>query len=659
MTSRKTKRAMALVITMIIMLLLIMLTGALIKTQSGAFALMRVSDRQRDSRMACRSLYDFCLFQLEHNRNWGKGSFSTTDDVAPSRKSDQAAGSLSSRIEIQDVDGNVFSGRLTDENLLFRIEVVNALTTGSGLVTSGGVPVKNEQVVLHIQVGETRGGQFLPLQKATSVLQLAPLFDGTILSRGDIRLDAGEVFFASKDPRRNEMRTDGDADLPGITKGRARFLKYDPNLLKDNGQTAADFDGKGLLYAGGRLKENGTEIDPEDITDAARASGGRLVGSGQKRVDIYNLSADTIPQPEPGDLKHDVVVPPGEFRFDRISADVTVEITETRGKHQFIRTERRTQSIDVCSYFDPPGSEKPLKVMRGEIDKAAYNPNTRIVDVDVRYPDGVDETIPVDIGNQFYLNSQFQETHFDTKSQETIPELGIRSEKHGGHGPVVIDLNSHRLSVAPDTRVRPQSRPKNSKLPPSSFEITVENGQRPTFILGTAKNDVIFEADGDVTVGGGTTDGLGTVISRYGSVTLEPNAEPFEWEYEVDKNGKGSWVPKKNQIDVANSSSYDGLVVYAEKDVNIKNPSAVDWNFRGFVYANGHFNFDVGGQKALFFGTVVSRSKTLEGEPPSLEIKNSSKVGFVYDPEYLKMLTRRLPNDWTRLESVVWNSSAH
>ena len=651
---------MALVITMIIMLLLIMLTGALIKTQSGAFALMRVSDRQRDSRMACRSLYDFCLFQLEHNRNWGKGSFQTTDDVVPSRDSDHAVGSLSSRIEIQGVEGNIFTGKLTDENLLFRIEVVNALTTGSGLETSGGVPVKNEQVVLHIEVGEARRGNFLPLQKATSVLQLAPLFDGTILSRGDVRLNASEVFFASKDPRRNEMRTDGDADLPDITHGRARFLNYHPDLLKDDtSSTSADFDGKGLLYAGGRLKENGTEIAPEDMSDAIRESGGRLIGSGQKRVDIYNLSADTIPQPKAGNLKHDVVVPPGEFRFDRITADVTVEITEVHGKNTIRRTERRTQSLDVCSYFDPPGSEKPIKVMRGEIDKAAYNPNTRIIDVDVRYPDGVDETIPVDIGNQFYLNSQFQETHFDSKSQETVPELGIRSEKHGGQGPVVIDLNSHRLSVAPDTRVRPQSRPQGSKLPPSSFEITVENGERPTFILGTAKNDVIFEADGDVTVGGGTTDGLGTVISRQGSVTLEPNAEPFEWQYEVDKDGKGSYKRRKNQIDVANSSSYDGLVVYAEKDVSIKNPSAVDWNFRGFVYANGHFNFDVGGQKALFFGTVISRSKTLEGEPPSLEIKNSSKVGFVYDPEYLKMLTRRLPNNWTRLESMVWNSSAH
>ena len=38
-------------------------------------------------------------------------------------------------------------------------------------------------------------------------------------------------------------------------------------------------------------------------------------------------------------------------------------------------------------------------------------------------------------------------------------------------------------------------------------------------------------------------------------------------------------------------------------------------------------------------------------------MSNGRKLGFIYDPEYLKQLTRDLPNNWTRLEAVVWNVS--
>lgn len=660
---RQSKQAMAIVITMLIVLLLVMLTGALIKTQSGAFALMKVSDRERDSRVACRSLYDFCVYQLEYNREWGRGGFLDDAEVLNPRSVNNGLVSMSSRVDITSVEGTTFKGKLTDESLDFEIEVLNALTSGGGTATSQGVPVKAEQVVLHISVGEQRDGEFLPIQKATTVLQLAPLFDGTVLSRGDVEIDSREVFFASKDPRRNEMRTDGSADFPGLTRGGTKFLDFHPGLLDDDpGLTgpsagAGRFDSKGLLYAGGEIKESGATLDAAEISKAAQESGGRIVSMGEKRVDIYDLTAANIPQPKPGDLRHDIIVPPGEFRFDSIEATITIE-EPGQGRDETPKIVVKTQTIDVCSYYDPPGSPKPHKIMRGEVDKTSYAGNAKILDVDITFPGDV-ESVPVDIGNKFYLNNDFQENHYDPNTQETTPELGIRSDKNGGSGPIEIDLNSHILSVAPKTRVRPQSRPSGSNLPPSSFQITVDKGKRPTFILGTAANDVILEADGDVEVGKGTTDGLGTVISKQGSVTLEPNPNPFEWEYVPGEDGEiGEYVLKKNTIDVNNSSNYDGLVVFAEKDVNITNPGNVDWNFRGFVYANGSFNFDVGNQKALFFGSVVARGKNQDGGPASLKIRNSSKLGFVYDPEYLKTLTRKLPNNWTRLESVVWNSSA-
>ena len=45
-------------IAIMVILFLTILTGALIKTQSGAFALMGVSTKQRDARIACRGLFE-------------------------------------------------------------------------------------------------------------------------------------------------------------------------------------------------------------------------------------------------------------------------------------------------------------------------------------------------------------------------------------------------------------------------------------------------------------------------------------------------------------------------------------------------------------------------------------------------------------------------
>lgn len=666
---RPHSRGIALMVALLITTFLIMLTGALIKTQSGSFALMRVSDRRRDARLACRGLYDFCLYQIEHNRNWGKGGFVDVAEVHGTRSQDQALGDITERFKIEAVDGNAFMGKLTDENLAFEIRVTNALTSSSAIDAPEGLAAQPEQVVLAISVGEKRGDEFVSMQKATSVLELAPLFDASILSRGDIEIDADELFFSSKDKSRNEVRTEGAANLPGLRTGDTRFLDFDPALLRESVDSgAARFDGIGLLHAGGKVKDRGVVLDAEQASLAQRRSGGRIISEGARRVDIYNLKPENIPQPPASELKHDIVVPPGEFRFDQIRATVTVEETGNSlgvpkgdpllgiGVDEGPRTYTEERWIDVCAYYDPPGSEEPLKIMRGDIDRTSRTItggfSRKIKDVVVHSKFGGD--IPVDIGKRFYLNSDYDGSK-PAAGGRVAREHGIRSEKNGGGGPVVIDLESHSLSVAPNTRVKPKSRPQNSPLPKSSFEITSAGGLKPVFNLGSEQNDVIFEADGDITIGSGVTKGLGTLISKGGSVTLEPTPQELHWELEKDHRGISRWVLRKG-IKVKANDRYKGLVVYADKDVNIRNTGKADWTFRGFVYANGKFNFDMGGETAKFFGSVIARAQGT-GDEAGFSVTNGDRLGFIYDPEYLKTLTRELPNNWTRVQPIVWNSS--
>ena len=640
-------------VAIMVILFLTILTGALIKTQSGAFALMRVSDRQRDARIACRGLFDYCLYQLEHDRNWGRGGFTVLSDVDPDRPSDKALVTLDQRVTIDTVEGNLVSGHLPDENLRFEIEVTNALTTGAGLLTGDGVTVAPEEVGLRIAVGETVGGKFTPIQTLSTVLELAPLFDSSILTRGDMHVDGHELFIASKDPRRNEIRAEGSSDLPGLTTGDTRFLNFDPKLLEDNVDSkSATFDGKGLLYSGQDVKSDGTVLDAEATLEAARESGGRVVSNGNKRVDIYDLTPENIPQPKAADLNHDIEVPPGEFRFTKVTADLLIEETIDEGKEQRKVQKSITETIDVCAYYDPPGSAEPKKIMRGEYN---LRPKQRIITADIPPIPGEVESTPVEVGSKFYLNSAF-DGNAVTADGKTIPEFGIRSNKNNGSGPVVIDLDAHAVQVAPKTRIRPKPRPKGSALAPSAFEINVDEGSPPEIFLGTEANDVILDADGDVKVGNGLTTGLGTVISRQGSIDLQPNLAKHRYEYEYNKEKKIYELKVKKGVEIKASDSTDGLVLYAGQDVTIKNPNSAKWTFRGFVYANGKFNFDLANEDATFFGSVVSRADSSDGVP-SFSMTRGRKMGFIYDPEYLKSLTRGLPNGWTRLEPVVWNVS--
>ena len=644
-------------IAILVILFLTILTGALIKTQSGSFALMRVSTKQRDARIACRGLFDYCLYQLEHNRDWGKGGFRDIAEADPPRLAGKEVGDLGSRVEIDSVDGGVISGRLTDEELHFRIEVTNALTLGAGLTTSHGVLVSPEEIGLNISVGDIQRGKFRSIQTLSTVMELAPLFDSSILTRGDLHVDGQEMFVASKDPRRNEIRAQGSSELPGLLKGDTRFLNFDPKLLEDNvdsGSSAFEADGKGLLYSGEDVLSDGRILDDEQTTQASQASGGRIVRKGNKRVDVYDLTPDNISQPTSGELKHDIEVPPGEFRFTTVNADVLIEEKFNQGKGEAsTRYIREIRTIDVCAYYDPPGSEEPVKIMRGELSNVT--PNQRIVTADIPPIEGETEYTPVEVGSKFYLDSSFEGSG-STADGKIIPEHGIRSNKNNGSGPVVIDLDSHSLQVAPNTRVRPKPRPKGSTLPPSSFELNVERGAPPQFFLGTESNDVILDADGDIKVGNGHTTGLGTVISRQGSVDLQPVLAKERYEYVYDPDKKTYERKTKKGVEIQASDKYDGLVIYAGKDVNIKNPNSAKWTFRGFVYAQGHFNFDLNNEDATFFGSVVSRADSSDGQP-SFAMDNGRKLGFIYDPEYLKQLTRDLPNNWTRLEAVVWNVS--
>lgn len=634
---------------------MLMLTGALVQNQSASFAIAGTSDAALRARVACQTVYDYCLYQLEHNRNWGSGvGFLNLADVDPERTKNVADSSLSERVEIREVRGQTLKGYLPEQNCSFEVTVSNALTAAVG-----STPLEHVTLEIAAWDGKVERKNGRSVQGVHCRLRLAPLYDASIMSRGTVRMQTREALFASKDPFRNEIRAEGDVSMPGLTQGRTRFVKHDESVIRtDSDISKMTPDSTGMLWSGEEISETserGTNrLDAEDLAEAARRSSGRMVNQAANRADIYDLKPENIPQPTG---LREVTVPPGEFRFTKATAAVTydevVEVVTEEGSRTEVRRKVSRENVDVVEYYDPPGSPTPLKVVR--TSTRPLGPGKTMVSAKVDYGPGVQ--VLAEVGNRFELdfkNSSSTTVVDENDIPQTQAQMGFRKLGKNETAPVTIDLANQTVVIAPGTKVKPASRPEGSSLPPSAFELTIREGsggipELPTFQLGQGSSDVVVEADGDISIGAGYTKGIGTVISRGGNVTLNPLPQNVNWVRRwVD--GVYTWVP---EMEISANSQYAGLVVYADKDVRIANISKADWNIRGFVYARRNFFFELNDQNATFFGSVVAGN----GEQGEFLITNGRRATFIYDPDYLKLMTRQLSHNWTRLEPLIWSES--
>ncbi len=698
--ARALHRGIALFTTLVIMFFLLVLTGALVQTQAGAFATARLSDDKTRARAASRSVYDYCLYQIEHQRNWGAAPFSGLEELDPPRKRGSVA-HLGDRVQVSRTQGRTIFGYLPEHHCSFRVSVTNALTSPSEL---DGVPA--EQIELRIETwpGESATPRRGEAQTARAMLRLAPLYDASILTRGSMSIDAQHMFLASKDPLRNELRAEGDASMPGLLSGRTRYVDYEPGLMLDSVDPASvEVSGKGLLWSTGKIFDGGSALEGEELGLASRRTGARLVEESPNRMDVYDLKPENLSRPGTDSADSEVRIPPGEYRFTKSPVAVEYESWEPTGfggsgggessgddtpgggssgddssgdsssdgpTYAWV-TRVRVMHVDALHYFSSEGESRPDTILAapppmGRLTPGGQARNTRMALMRSHLDDpleALDSTLPPDpelpdfrMGERFALQEPAPGT----------PASGIRRLTGSQDSPVVIDLKNQSFVVKPQTRVTLADGPTKD------FHLTSEPNQRlleeqvsldeatptyPSFAFGNDGNDVSIEAQGDITLGKGVVTGLGTVISRGGDVNIQSDFPEIEWVRAEVKKDKWEWIARKRVVTVDPQEGYEGLVVYAGKDVNIDSSSKVDWSFRGFVYARQNFNFHVGGNRATFYGSVIAgKDKSMTGDP-SLRITEAERLAFIYDPEYLKLMTKNLPHNWTRVERLFWSEN--
>ena len=187
-----------------------------------------------------------------------------------------------------------------------------------------------------------------------------------------------------------------------------------------------------------------------------------------------------------------------------------------------------------------------------------------------------------------------------------------------------FDLDVGNLvSVTLDT---PTSRPRFDVQAdglitiPGTFKVTSEGEEPMLSFSGTSGNSQI-EADGDVTVQG-EISGNGIIISKNGSVELNLTS--------ADTTG--------NSL---------GVSLFADKDITINATGGGNLGFSGLLFARDNVTVNGVDKDFVVDGALVARNG-------DISIDTDGKVDLTYNPDYLKLLLEDLPQNRTKLETLVW-----
>ena len=156
---------------------------------------------------------------------------------------------------------------------------------------------------------------------------------------------------------------------------------------------------------------------------------------------------------------------------------------------------------------------------------------------------------------------------------------------------------------------------------PGSFSVT-STGDEPRLSFAGSNGNAQIKAQGDVTFEGELV-GNGLILSRTGNVNL-----------------------KVNQADVTGNAL--GISIFAANDIDIEAKSGGgDLSFHGLLYARENVTVLADAQNLIVDGALIARNG-------SIDISTAGKVDVTYNPEHLEVLLESLPDNRTKLETLLW-----
>lgn len=267
MKARKTGRSgISLFLVMAVIGLLLMLLGAFLQLNRQHFSLINSSSRAQAAKRACRSVYEYCHFRLEHDRTWGAAPFgndSVDADVAPT-------------LQVREINGtHRVEGRIPDLRMDYAVEILNNI---EGTATRDNVLPGFARLRIFATDGASSKTQEV-------MLRTAPLYDASAVASEEIDIQANQLNLQSVDPTRNRIRSKGEVRIPDYRTS----LAFEP---------PANASEHGVVWSQGNQYSGGRDLgDQTVLADASRRTGGRFLANSQIHHEIHDLQRDEVVVP--------------------------------------------------------------------------------------------------------------------------------------------------------------------------------------------------------------------------------------------------------------------------------------------------------------------------------------------------------------------------
>lgn len=610
----KPSRGIALAVTMMMVAVLTLLVGALFEVYRSHYSLTRSSAASESAAAGCDAVYNYICYRLEHERDWGAELFGAGSDSDP-------GGNLTIT---QVPNSHRFTGTIPALDVEFEGEVLNNLVGSTDPAVNG--PVTAGRALCRVRCTSSQASR-----QAEFLVQVAPLFDSSVLTRADLNVRANVLEMRSMDENRNMLRAEGDIYVPNV------LTAQNSQFLLPGGSTAPD--SKGMLWS----KKNIFSYDPglvtseaiddvDELRDATNNSHGKVVPLADAHFSIYDM--------EEGDIKvssthTDITMPPGRYNFVRRQADVTYT-AQYQDSMDFLELSDDTSTlsntatvwVDVMEYYADPSDPTPTSVWR-----ATHHNDDLLTQV----PTTTGGSDPLNLVPSTIAVNVVDVTGYGTPV--TLLESGILS-----YGKASFDLNNQSFNADADATINVDGQfhiTSETQLgaPTETPAPTLNLGYNAGYVGGAPDRAAIIARD-TINIEDGITNGLGALISRQGDVRIQP---------------------KNTSAIIAEApASQPGLVIFAGNNVILKNPNgSSDWDFRGLVYARQGIKMEgVHAERATFEGSIVALQETppAPGEPNGIEFDNCDAIEFIYNDKLLDAFVKSLPDKRIQVELVYWKA---
>lgn len=645
------RKGIALALTMLILGVMTIISVAFFQAYSSHFSITRASRSSEIAASGCEAVFDYVSYRLEYDRNWGETDFAEAD-----LDKDQA----SPYLNVTSISGSHrFEGTIPDSGAKFQGTIYNSLNVPEGGAIAG--PLFPPRGTARCEV-ECRSGD--AVRRVEFMLRVAPIFESSVLSKADLRVNAETLTMRSKDRNRNMLRSEQDIYVPNMLdgSGQTKFYQYD-----GSNPNTTDADHNGLLWAKGDIYSYLTPgdstaemVDEADELSAAQStSNGRLASKASSHYSVFDMRQEQMLENIPDThteipLNNPFTGTPmaGRFTFTRRTADVTFNATydvPADDERETISFTGEGIYIDVLEYYANPEDTVPTAVFRAQErtdDLISIVPSQIVEDdgwgdwEDPGYLDaGSIETTGVNIDIPGYTGGvQILENNKLVFGSEDGANMTFNLEAQE-----VTSTHDAYIKVAGEFHVTSESPLVGGDESPGSEDPRVV--PPPVLKLGFEADDAVnggvsksvIRSTGSIDISNGVTEGLGSLIAD-SNVTIKPKNTST-----VNVEGlKGA-----------------GLTIYAGRDVQLTSPESVDdWKLKGVVFARGGIRMngaDGGIPSATFEGSLVAMGEDFgDGNFQGIEFTDCEDIEFVYDNEMLTAYVAKLPGERIQVETVYW-----